>query len=207
VILLIGTQIPDKDSLPTGITRNVNTRFCLSVADQNANDMILGTSAYKQGLRATVFKPVEEAGWGILAGIGEPGARRSFAVNSEDAKKVVARAIALRVKAGTMPEPDTHTRATGPAYDVLIDVATVWLHATDAMWNETLIERLTEYRSDVYRGWKPAQLTAALSTHGVKVGQIGRRIDGKTVTRRGPRYDDVQSAIAQRSRARNHENP
>ncbi|ONI72707.1 cell division protein FtsK [Actinosynnema sp. ALI-1.44] len=207
VILLIGTQIPDKDSLPTGITRNVNTRFCLSVADQNANDMILGTSAYKQGLRATAFKPVEEAGWGILSGIGEPGARRSFAVNSDDAKKVVARAIASRVKAGTMPDPDVQTRAAGPAYDVLTDVATVWPQGTDAVWNETLIERLTDYRPDVYRGWKPAQLTAALSVHRVKVGQIGRRIDGKTVTRRGPRSDDVQTAIAQRSGIRGGENP
>src|SRR6185369_5419240 len=71
VILLIGTQIPDKDSLPTGITRNVNTRYCLSVADQTANDMILGTSAYKQGYRATVFEPVVQAGWGILRGIGK----------------------------------------------------------------------------------------------------------------------------------------
>lgn len=49
VILLLGTQIPDKDSLPPGITRNVNTRYCMSVADQVANDMILGTSAYRQG--------------------------------------------------------------------------------------------------------------------------------------------------------------
>ncbi len=72
VIILIGTQIPDKDSLPTGITRNVNSRFCLSVADQTANDMILGTSAYKLGYRATVFQPVTEAGWGILAGFGKP---------------------------------------------------------------------------------------------------------------------------------------
>ncbi len=51
--LILGTQIPDKDSLPTGITRNINTRFCLSVADQIANDMILGTSMYKLGYRAT----------------------------------------------------------------------------------------------------------------------------------------------------------
>jgi len=49
--LILGTQIPDKDSLPPGITRNINTRFCLSVADQIANDMILGTSMYKQGYR------------------------------------------------------------------------------------------------------------------------------------------------------------
>jgi S-DNA-T family DNA segregation ATPase FtsK/SpoIIIE len=202
VILLIGTQIPDKDSLPPGITRNVNTRFCLSVADQNANDMILGTSAYKRGLRATVFKPVIEAGWGILAGLGEPGARRSFEVNSAAAKKVVDRAIALRVKAGTMPDLDTQTRAAGPTYDVLTDVATVWPQSEDAVWNETLIERLTDYRADIYAGWKPSQLTAALSTHRVKVGQIGRRIDGKAVTRRGPSYEDIRAAIAQRSQGR-----
>jgi DNA segregation ATPase FtsK/SpoIIIE, S-DNA-T family len=72
VILLLGTQIPDRDSLPPGITRNVSTRFCLSVTDQVANDMILGTSAYKSGYRATVFEPVTEAGWGILAGMGKP---------------------------------------------------------------------------------------------------------------------------------------
>jgi DNA segregation ATPase FtsK/SpoIIIE, S-DNA-T family len=202
VILLLGTQIPDKDSLPTGITRNVNTRFCLSVADQTANDMILGTSAYKNGYRATVFEPVTEAGWGILSGLGKPGARHAFYVNNEDAAKVVARAIAARTKAGTMPDPGTQTRDAGPSYDVLSDVATVWPSGEDAVWNETLIERLTEYRADVYTGWKPAQLTAVLDTFGVKVDQIGRRINGKPVTRRGPKRADLKAAIAERNRRR-----
>lgn len=112
IILIIGTQIPDKDSLPTGITRNINTRFCLSVADQTANDMILGTSAYKLGYRATVFKPVDEAGWGILAGIGTPGARHTFEVNNDDAAKVMARAIQLRSAAGVLPLPGDSTPAT-----------------------------------------------------------------------------------------------
>jgi S-DNA-T family DNA segregation ATPase FtsK/SpoIIIE len=207
VILLLGTQIPDRDSLPPGITRNVSTRFCLSVADQVANDMILGTSAYKSGYRATVFEPVTEAGWGILAGMGKPGARRSFYVNTTDAAKVVARAIALRVKAGTLPDPAVQERESGPAYDVLADVATVWPADEDAVWNETLIERLTDYRPDVYAGWKPAQLTAALGTHGVKVGQIGRRIDGKAVTRRGPTHVDVTDAISERDRKRGGRHP
>jgi DNA segregation ATPase FtsK/SpoIIIE, S-DNA-T family len=207
VILLLGTQIPDRDSLPPGITRNVSTRFCLSVADQVANDMILGTSAYKSGYRATVFEPVTEAGWGILAGMGKPGARRSFYVNAADAAKVVARAIALRVKAGTLPDPEAKERESGPAYDVLTDVATVWPADEDAVWNETLIDRLTHYRPDVYTGWKPAQLTAALGTHGVKVGQIGRRIDGKAVTRRGPTHVDVTDAISERDRKRGGRHP
>jgi S-DNA-T family DNA segregation ATPase FtsK/SpoIIIE len=202
VIILLGTQIPDKDSLPTGITRNVNTRYCLSVADQIANDMILGTSAYKNGYRATVFQPVVEAGWGILAGLGKPGACRSFYVTTADATKIVARAVTARTKAGTMPDPDTAAREAGPAYDVLSDVATVWPAGEDAVWNETLIERLTEHRPDIYAGWKPAQLTAALDVHGVKVDQIGRRVRGKTVNRRGPSHADIATAIAERNRKR-----
>jgi S-DNA-T family DNA segregation ATPase FtsK/SpoIIIE len=202
VILLIGTQIPDKDSLPPGITRNVNTRFCLSVADQIANDMILGTSAYRNGHRATVFKPVDEAGWGILSGLGETGARRSFYVNNDDAAKVMARAIAARIEAGTMPDLGTQTRAAQPTYDVLTDLVTVWRSDEEAVWNETLIERLSGYRPDVYTGWKPAQLTAALDVYGVKVSQIGRRINGKPVTRRGPKHTDVAAAISERNRKR-----
>jgi len=55
VFLILATQRPDKDSLPTGVSGNVSTRFCLKVAGQTENDMILGTSAYKQGARATTF--------------------------------------------------------------------------------------------------------------------------------------------------------
>ncbi len=100
IIILIGTQIPDAKSLPTGISRNVNSRFCLSVADQTANDMILGTSAYKQGFRATIFKPVVEAGWGVLRGFGDTQSVKSFYVNTTGAARVVARAVALRTKPG-----------------------------------------------------------------------------------------------------------
>ena len=113
IILLLGTQIPDKDSLPTGITRNINTRFCLSVADQVANDMILGTSAYKLGYRATVFEPGTEAGWGILAGMGKPGARRSFYIDNDQAATVMARAIEARAAAGVLPEPAGHPGPPG----------------------------------------------------------------------------------------------
>jgi S-DNA-T family DNA segregation ATPase FtsK/SpoIIIE len=201
IILVIGTQIPDKDSLPTGLTRNINTRFCLSVADQVANDMILGTSAYKLGYRATVFEPVTEAGWGILAGDGKPGARRSFYVDNDKAAAVMARAIDLRSGAGVLPAPGTSGREL-PAYDVLADVAAIWPTGEDAAWNETLLERLTNLRPDVYGRWEPGQLTAALSTFGIRTGQVGRRIDGKTVNRRGPAHADVLAAVTHRSQNR-----
>jgi S-DNA-T family DNA segregation ATPase FtsK/SpoIIIE len=200
IILLLGTQIPDKDSLPTGITRNINTRFCLSVADQVANDMILGTSAYKLGYRATVFEPGTEAGWGILAGMGKPGARRSFYIDNDQAARVMARAIEARAAAGVLPEPqDTPAR---PAADVLADVAAIWPAGDDAAWNETLLERLAQLRPEVYGRWEPAQLTTALSGYGITTGQIGRRIDGKTVNRRGPARADILAAVTERNRNR-----
>jgi S-DNA-T family DNA segregation ATPase FtsK/SpoIIIE len=201
VILLIGTQIPDKDSLPTGITRNVNSRFCLSVADQTANDMILGTSAYKNGYRATVFQPVIEAGWGVLAGFGKPSPVRSFYVDTTAALRVVTRAIALRVKAGTMPDPETQTRDTAPSFDLLGDIARIWPTGETAVWNDTLCGLLRELRPDVYTGWEAAQLTTALKPHrAVKVADVGRRVEGKATTRRGIKHTDVLTAIAERDR-------
>ena len=49
VFLILATQRPYKDSLPTVVCGNVSTRFCLKVAGQVENDMMLGTSAYKNG--------------------------------------------------------------------------------------------------------------------------------------------------------------
>ena len=71
-----------------------------------------------------------------------------------------------------------------------------------AAWNETLLERLTDLRSDVYATWKPKQLTAALATHGVGVDQIGRRVNGKVVNRRGPEHADITKAITERKQKR-----
>ncbi|GGO67102.1 cell division protein FtsK [Nonomuraea cavernae] len=200
VIIMLGTQIPDKDSLPTGITRNVNTRYCMSVADQVANDMILGTSAYKQGYRATVFEPVTDAGWGILAGLGKAAARRSFYLDTRDAEKVVARAVAARVQAGTLPEPGTQARQDAPVFDLLADLAEIWPAGENAAWNELLCSRLIELRPEIYTGWKSEQLTSALKPYGLRVGDIGRRIDGRPVTRRGIRVDDLTEVIAERNR-------
>jgi S-DNA-T family DNA segregation ATPase FtsK/SpoIIIE len=203
IIILIGTQIPDKDSLPTGITRNVNSRFCLSVADQTANDMILGTSAYKNGYRATVFRPVDEAGWGILRGFG-PGATavRSYYVDTNAAARIVARAVALRTAAGNIPTFPAE-REMAPTHHVLDDLARVWPGDEKSAWNETLCANLAELRPEVYGGWESAQLTAALKPHpAITVTSVGRRIDGKQITRRGILHTELLTAIAERDRKR-----
>lgn len=197
--LILGTQIPDKDSLPTGITRNINTRFCLSVMDQTANDMILGTSMYKNGYRATVFIAGRDSGWGILVGLGTPGPYKTYYVTTDEIAKIMPAIIAKRQNAGTMPTAPVE-RETAPTYDLLTDVLTIWPDGEDKAWNETLIERLADLRPDAYGGWKPEQLTAVLKPYGIKVGQIGRRIDGETTTnRRGPARADILAAITERN--------
>ncbi|WP_241883060.1 cell division protein FtsK [Frankia sp. KB5] len=205
VVLLIGTQIPDKDSLPPGITRNVNSRFCLSVADQVANDMILGTSMYKNGYRATVFEPVVEAGWGILVGFGKPDADRSYPVTGPELDRVIARAVELRTAAGTLPTPAEQARPAAPTVDVVADLAAVWPAGVDQEWNETLCARLADLRPDAYAGWESAQLTAALKPHRITPKDIGRRIDGKPVTRRGIRHAAILAVIAERNQNRKGE--
>jgi DNA segregation ATPase FtsK/SpoIIIE, S-DNA-T family len=49
-VLIIATQRPDKASLPTGVSGNVSTRFCLKVMGQVENDMILWGSITGSGL-------------------------------------------------------------------------------------------------------------------------------------------------------------
>jgi DNA segregation ATPase FtsK/SpoIIIE, S-DNA-T family len=68
VILILATQRPDAKSLPMGVSSNFSQRFCLKVMDQIANDMVLGTSAYKAGIRATTFRAEVDAGLGYQVG-------------------------------------------------------------------------------------------------------------------------------------------
>ena len=89
VVLIIATQRPDKASLPTGVSGNVSTRFCLKVMGQVENDMILGTSAYKNGLRATTFRPEIDAGLGYLLGAGPaPQVVRTFYLDMHAAERI-----------------------------------------------------------------------------------------------------------------------
>jgi DNA segregation ATPase FtsK/SpoIIIE, S-DNA-T family len=49
IVLVLATQRPDTNSLPTSVSGNVSVRFCLKVPGQVENDMILGTSSYRNG--------------------------------------------------------------------------------------------------------------------------------------------------------------
>ncbi len=72
IVLLLATQRPDATSLPTSISGNVSARFCLKVPGQLENDIVLGTSSYKNGYKATAFRTKTDAGLGWLKADGDP---------------------------------------------------------------------------------------------------------------------------------------
>ncbi|MFJ9914718.1 hypothetical protein [Actinacidiphila glaucinigra] len=168
VILILATQRPDKDSLPTGISGNVSIRFCLKVAGQVENDMILGTSAYKNGIRATIFRPEIDAGNGYLAGAGPtPTVVRVAYLDDPAATRIGERAHKLREALGTLSGHALGEEAEatkGPSYDLLADILAVVPESEERVWNERVAGRLAELRPEVYSGWKGENVTTALNT-------------------------------------------
>ncbi|MEU8547814.1 cell division protein FtsK [Streptomyces roseoverticillatus] len=203
VILVLATQRPDKDSLPTGISGNVSIRFCLRVAGQVENDMILGTSAYKNGVRATAFRPEIDAGNGYLAGAAPlPVVVRTAYLDDPATNAIAQRALALRKAEGTLSgfalgeESET---AAGPSYDLIADIAAVVPATEERVWNERIAARLAELRPEVYAGWKGENVTSALKPYGIKTtGVAGTTDEGARTTRRGIVRADLSKKIAER---------
>ncbi|MFE3327543.1 cell division protein FtsK [Streptomyces sp. NPDC059176] len=207
VILILATQRPDKDSLPTGISGNVSIRFALKVAGQVENDMILGTSAYKNGVRATSFRPEIDAGNGYLAGATAlPVVVRTAYLDDNATHAIAQRAHTLRKAAGTLSGHALGEEAentSGPSYDLLADVAAIVPPSEERVWNERIAARLAELRPEVYGGWKGENVTSALKPHGIKTRDVaGTTDDGTRTTRRGIARADLTKAIAERDKKR-----
>jgi S-DNA-T family DNA segregation ATPase FtsK/SpoIIIE len=183
VIAVLSTQRPDAKSLPTAITSNATMRLAFRVMDQNSNDAILGTSAYRNGLRATAF-PSSAKGTGWLVGAtDEPTVVRTHYVDGPGAERVVARAVAARGG----PVPTSRTTERKVRHDLIADLIAVWPDGQDAAWTRELADRLAQLRPDQYRGLDPVTLGAQLRARGVHVGQLHRKVGGRGVTRAGVR--------------------
>ncbi|MET9313082.1 cell division protein FtsK [Kribbella sp. NPDC003505] len=198
IILVLATQKPDSKSLPTAISSNMGIRFCLRVMDQTANDMVLGTSTYKAGIRATEFK-AKDKGIGILLGHADSHQTvRSYYIDGPAAEAIGKRAHQLRDKAGTLSGQaagETPDVQAGPRYSLLDDIAAVLQPGEDKVWSETVCDRLEDLRPDVYRGWDATGLSNALKPHGVTTGQVWLTDNaGKGANRRGFTRADLDRA-------------
>ncbi|WP_019354730.1 hypothetical protein [Streptomyces sp. AA1529] len=202
IVLALATQRPDAKALPTGISANASARFCLKVMGQLENDMVLGTSAYKRGVRATMFSWADK---GIHYFVGEGADARIVQAVFADAvaaDTIALRARKLRESAGLLSghalgeEPQADPAAS---FDLLADILAVLPAEEPKAWNETVVSRLAELRPEVYGEWSGEQLTAALKPYGVRTGQVWSQTEsGKGANRRGIKRADILSAVAER---------
>ena len=203
VILLLATQRPDAKSLPTGVSADVGTRYCLRVMGQLENDMVLGTSSYRNGIRATMFAK-KDKGVGYLVGAAdEAQIVRTFYLDGPTVEKLAARAHAARQAAGTLTVAQAET-TTIRRDSVLEDTLAVIRADEPKVWMETLIARLAGLRPEVYGDLTREQLGAALKPYGISTTQVwGTDPDtGKSANRRGVERSAVADAVAERNRRR-----
>jgi len=200
IMLWAATQRPDAKSLPSSIASNAVLRLCLKVQGQVENDMVLGTSSYKNGIRATMFSR-KDRGIALLSGEGDdPLIVRLAYVDTPTAAVVAARARTARLSAklltghaaGHDPDPDTDKAS------VLDHLAAVWVTGEDKAWCDDLAERLAAAYPHSYGGWTGEQVTAAVKPHGLRAIQIKRPLDGIPVNRRGLSRSDLTVALADR---------
>ncbi|HKO20917.1 MAG TPA: hypothetical protein VJU82_18740 [Acidobacteriaceae bacterium] len=179
--------------------------------------MVLGTSAYRNGIKATAFS-FRDKGIGILLGEGdEPRTTRTVNINGPDAEQLAARARTARLAAGRLTgyaagldlTPDDESDNSTLLADVLTAIG-----SADKAWSESIVDRLAELRPAVYGPWvelptgaaKATQLSSALKPYGIPTKQVwGTDPEtGKGANRMGVKREWIADALTERDRNRGH---
>jgi len=175
IMLMLATQRPDSNSIPTGISANAVLRMCLKVMGQVEHDMVLGTSMYKNGYRATMFSR-EDKGMFPFAGEGlNPVIMRGYGFDMAPSKAICARARLMREAAGLLTGYALGGDGDAEVRSFTADVLLVF--RDDArLYTDTIAARLREslpaFYSDVTAEAVRSQL-AALGVASKKVREPG----------------------------------
>ncbi|WP_410583675.1 hypothetical protein [Amycolatopsis sp. lyj-108] len=177
VVLLLATQSPTRDSIPREITRNVSCGVAFSVADQVANDGLLGSGKYAAGIRATDLRINTDRGTCVAVGITDEIFElvRTFYVpfkdGADDVTPVITRAMASIQDAGRAVETTERIEIEAAPVDHLADIAHV-LGGEQRVRTQTVLTRLAEYNPDEYEPWAFTDLKAALTDHGQRLRKV-----------------------------------
>ncbi|MFD8498871.1 hypothetical protein [Amycolatopsis sp. NPDC059657] len=197
IVLLLATQSPTKDSIPREITRNVSCGVAFSVADQVANDGLLGSGKYAAGIRATELRINTDRGTCVAVGITDEtfelvrGFYVPFEDGADDVSPVIARAMALIEEAGRAVEASAVPEIeAAPVADHLADVDAV-MDGERRVRTQAVLNRLRRLNPGEYDGWVFRDLAAALAPYGI--GPV--KSDGNKVIR----AEDVADALARRA--------
>ena len=138
------------------------------VPDQPANDLVLGTTSYKRGYDATVFRPKVDAGLGWLKGgeDGIPQICRTYYLDMPDTEKIAARARDMRDRAGVLTGYALGEVDAAEARDVLADVLAVFGDDPGLHWDE-LADRLANRWPGRCADVTGEAVSAQLRSHGV----------------------------------------
>ena len=168
-IILLATQRVDAKSIPPSISANAVLRWCLKVMGQIENDMVMGTSAYKSGIRATMFD--DDKGIAYFGGEGMRGRiMRAQKIDNPMARAVVARAYALRRADGRITGYAA-SQDQPAARSFAADVLEVF-GADEKLWNESIAERLSKTIGHPYTDITKEAVGSQLRRAGIKVKPV-----------------------------------
>ncbi len=171
IMIILATQRPDKESVPTAISGVVVIRFCLKVPDQVGNDLILGTGAYKAGFNAVIFRHEVDAGLGWLRGTGDPQAARTYYLDLNASAKIAARARAMRQAAGVLSGYALGEDGEQDERSFAADALSVF-GADSKLWCTTIAARLRDRIPGVYADITPVAAGSQLREIGVTVKNV-----------------------------------
>lgn len=191
IVILAATQSPTRESIPRDVTRNMSCGVAFSVSDHVANDGLLGTGKYKQGIRATDLRAGVDRGTCVTVGLTEALFEliRTFYVRfDEDADEVTP--IIARAMQGIDELHNTGAMVVeAEVVDHLVDIERC-MQGQPTVRTTALLKRLAEYDPGTYDEWTARDLKAALAGHGIDVDKS----NGQSVVR----LVQVQRAIDER---------
>jgi S-DNA-T family DNA segregation ATPase FtsK/SpoIIIE len=213
IMISLATQKPDGKAVPTDLRDNIGTRFALKTMTWQSSEAVLGAGSYTAGQDSSRFQRAHK-GVGILLGADDSGSvEEAVTVRTNrtpiaDIDTVITRARALREAAGTISGHAAGEEAAGregAAGSLLDDILTVVPSTEQKVWSETVAARLAELRPEVYGGWKPEQVAAALKPYGITVGRQVWSTDpasGEKANRKGVHREDIAAVVTKRNERR-----
>lgn len=110
ILVIYSTQSADAQSIPKGVTRQSQQRVAYSVVDQPANDGLLGSGSYRQGITATTLRPGNknyhgDRGKSVTVGLVPEGWAMccGFYIDSDVMPGLLERAMQIHSHADTAP--------------------------------------------------------------------------------------------------------
>jgi len=182
IVLMLATQSTIGGAIPPDITRQIGCNVAFSVKDYTANDGLLGTGSYKQGIRATELRYNVDRGTSVTVGITKNTFEliRWFYIVYEDrdgkvvdeVTPVIARAMEGVKELRRTAEPKVVEQDEAGPIDHLANILEA-LHGEPRVRTPVLLGRLIEVLPETYESWGFRDLKAALVAEGVTVRKYG----------------------------------